>query len=241
MRTRIALAAIIPVAISTVTIASQTFSEPSARAVTVPQPPPGVAVDNLTPITPQSSTYLGLNPGQSFNGWSAEMVNLNSDLVAGQVTIPIANSSPTPPPLPAPRVTARVVRPVAAKATAPAALPFTATAVAAPARVIAPAPAPAPAPVAVAPAATTTSGIVDTVTPAERAAWERVNICEEGGNWDVNGYRFSGGLGITRANWVAYGGLQFAPDGAAATPDEQIMVAERIQFNPPDQHGCASW
>ncbi len=83
--------------------------------------------------------------------------------------------------------------------------------------------------------------VVDTVTPAQRAAWERVAICEEGGNWHADGDRFSGGLGITRANWVIYGGLQYAPRAALATPDEQIMVAQRIQSNPPDQHGCASW
>jgi hypothetical protein len=83
--------------------------------------------------------------------------------------------------------------------------------------------------------------IVDTVTPAQRAAWNRVAMCEEGGNWHADGPRFSGGLGISTANWVIYGGLQYAPRGALATPDQQIMVAQRIQSNPPDQHGCASW
>jgi hypothetical protein len=84
-------------------------------------------------------------------------------------------------------------------------------------------------------------GPVDTVTPAQRAAWDRVAMCEEGGNWQADGPRFSGGLGITRSNWAAYGGLQYAPAAAEATPDEQIMVAERIQASPPDQGGCSSW
>ena len=66
-------------------------------------------------------------------------------------------------------------------------------------------------------------------------------MCEEGGNWQANGSRFSGGLGITRANWSIYGGLQYAPEAARPLPDEQIMVAERIQSNPPDQGGCSSW
>ena len=83
--------------------------------------------------------------------------------------------------------------------------------------------------------------IIDTVTPAERAAWQRVAICEEGGNWQADGPRFSGGLGITRSNWAIYGGLRYAPRGALATPDEQIMVAQRIQSNAPDQHGCHGW
>ena len=84
-----------------------------------------------------------------------------------------------------------------------------------------------------------TSG--DTVTPAERAAWERVAVCEEGGNWAANNGSFSGGLGITRTNWIAYGGGAYAPEGAMATEDEQIMVAERIQSTAPDQYGCHGW
>lgn len=83
--------------------------------------------------------------------------------------------------------------------------------------------------------------IVDTVTPAQRAAWNRVAICEEGGNWQADGPRFSGGLGISRANWAIYGGLQYASEGAMAQPDQQIMVAERIQSTAPDQYGCRSW
>ncbi len=230
MRTRIALAAIVPVAISTVTIVSQAATEQTAHAVTVSPATTSVAVNHLTTVPPATSSYLGLNPGQSFNGWSAQMINLNGDLVAGTYAVPIADSSPTPPPPPpppppAPPVVRRtVVRAVPAAAPpATVAIPYTA-----------PVATPAPAP-------TSSSGIVDTVTPAQRAAWERVAMCEEGGNWYVNGSRFSGGLGISRANWVAYGGLEFAPYGAAATPDEQIMVAERIQANPPDQHGCAAW
>jgi hypothetical protein len=112
----------------------------------------------------------------------------------------------------------------------------------------APAPAPAAAPAVPAPpvialpqAPPAPSGPVDTVTPLERAEWERVAMCEEGGDWSGGGGRFSGGLGITRSNWAAYGGLEFAPEGAMATEDQQIMVAERIQFDPPDQDGCRGW
>jgi hypothetical protein len=83
--------------------------------------------------------------------------------------------------------------------------------------------------------------VTDTVTPGERAAWDRVAMCEEGGNWRANGPRFSGGLGITRANWSIYGGLRYAPVAAMATPDQQIMVAQRIQGHAPDQRGCSSW
>jgi hypothetical protein len=82
---------------------------------------------------------------------------------------------------------------------------------------------------------------VDTVTPVQREEWERVAMCEEGGDWASDSGRFSGGLGITRTNWDAYGGEAYAPEGAMATEDQQIMVAERIEPSPPDQYGCHGW
>jgi hypothetical protein len=81
----------------------------------------------------------------------------------------------------------------------------------------------------------------DTVTPYQREAWQQVADCEEGGDWSFNGPIFDGGLGISRANWIAYGGEQFAPEAAMASEDQQIMVAERIQAEPPDQDGCSGW
>jgi resuscitation-promoting factor RpfA len=80
------------------------------------------------------------------------------------------------------------------------------------------------------------------VSLAEFAAWSKVNACEEGGAWHVRGAVFSGGLGISNSNWAEYGGTQFAANAADATPAEQIIVAQRIQPVPPDQHGCSgSW
>ncbi len=80
------------------------------------------------------------------------------------------------------------------------------------------------------------------VTAQEFVQWSKVNICEEGGNWHVSGKKFSGGLGITVANWFANGGAYFSTNESTATPDEQIVVARRIQINPPDQTGCTgSW
>lgn len=56
----------------------------------------------------------------------------------------------------------------------------------------------------------------------ERLAW-----CETHGNWKDGG-NFSGGLGIARTTWLAFGGRQFAPAPHRATKDEQIVVANRI-------------
>ena len=104
-----------------------------------------------------------------------------------------------------------------------------------------PAPAPAPQPVP-APAPVPAVAPPDPVSPALRAEWERVALCEEGGNWHADGAVFSGGLGISRTNWVRYCGTQFAPVGALATEDQQIIVAERITGGwVPDQYGCAAW
>ena len=45
------------------------------------------------------------------------------------------------------------------------------------------------------------------------AAWDRVNLCEEGGDWHVEGSVFAGGLGMSRANWAGS-----TPSGSPATP-----------------------
>jgi Transglycosylase-like domain len=177
MRTRIALVAIIPIALITVSTLAQAAPVQSAQAVQ--KSSAGTKPASITAKADDNAPLLA-NPG------------LLVDLIAA--------------------------RPVAP-----------------------PTPAAAAAPAAVAPAPAVPAGPVDTVTPEQRAEWSRVAMCEEGGDWASDGSRFSGGLGITRDNWVAYGGEQYAPEGAMATEDEQIMVAERIQFDPPDQYGCRGW
>ena len=174
MRTRIALVAIFPIALITVTLLSQAATVQPARASTT---------------TPHAvSTHR-----------------------ADQLTAYIKTGSPTTTTLPDLHLAITLLTAVQ-RAVTPVVPP------------------PAPVPV-----------VVDTVTPDQRAAWDRVAMCEEGGNWQADGSRFSGGLGITRTNWSIYGGLQYASSAAQATPDQQIMVAERIQSYPPDQQGCSSW
>jgi len=81
------------------------------------------------------------------------------------------------------------------------------------------------------------------ITRTDFLMWSRVAICEQSGNWHVLGSKYSGGLGISNVNWVAYGGRQFAWNAAYATPAEQIVVANRINagYGVPDQNGCADW
>jgi hypothetical protein len=86
----------------------------------------------------------------------------------------------------------------------------------------------------------------DGVTNFQRAAWDRVNMCEEGGRWNVDGAVYSGGLGFSHANWSQFNSFGYPADAADATPEQQIRVAVafavRYWGNPnaaPDQSGCA--
>jgi len=86
------------------------------------------------------------------------------------------------------------------------------------------------------------------LTPAQVAAWEQVNLCEEGGQWNVEAGEFGGGLGFTRANWAQFNTFGFPADAADATPMQQIRVAVAFATaywgNPdaaPDQDGCAGY
>jgi hypothetical protein len=92
------------------------------------------------------------------------------------------------------------------------------------------------------PATTTTTSaptvsvpISDPVTPLERAQWSRVAMCEEGGWIGSSGTAYPDSLGINAHNWYSNGGT------SDVSEDAQIMVAMRIQRDPPDQTSCAAW
>ena len=84
------------------------------------------------------------------------------------------------------------------------------------------------------------------LTPSQIAAWERVSVCEESGNWHVNGSAFSGGLGMSHANWNQFNTFGFPANAANASKLQQIRVAVAFATHyfgspdaAPDQHGCA--
>ena len=86
------------------------------------------------------------------------------------------------------------------------------------------------------------------VSPVIMNLWKNVAQCEHAGNWTFAGPYYDGGLGITPWNWSYYGGKQFAPAAHLATPDEQVIVARRMQAAAgvpdyvPDQNGyCRGW
>lgn len=57
--------------------------------------------------------------------------------------------------------------------------------------------------------------------------WRKLALCETDANWKNNG-RHSGGLGISVDDWKTWGGDEFAPTPAEATPEQQIEVANRL-------------
>ena len=89
--------------------------------------------------------------------------------------------------------------------------------------------------VTVRPQATTTTTLVPSSVMVK---WDKVAWCETHGNWEMQGPTFSGALGISNVVWSVYG-KEFAPNAGLATPQEQVLVAIRINGNyVPDQNGC---
>jgi hypothetical protein len=81
--------------------------------------------------------------------------------------------------------------------------------------------------------------------PTDYAAWSRVAGCETGG-WRVLGYDYPDSLGISRANFIAFGGKPLAPGPVSRTSTiMQIHVADRLiaryGVHVPDQYGCSAW
>lgn len=81
--------------------------------------------------------------------------------------------------------------------------------------------------------------------PRDYAQWSRVAGCETGG-WRVLGYDYPDSLGISRANFVAFGGTPQAPGPVSRQGMiMQIHVADRLiaryGTSVPDQYGCAAW
>jgi uncharacterized protein YabE (DUF348 family) len=61
--------------------------------------------------------------------------------------------------------------------------------------------------------------------------WDKLAECESGGRWntvDSGPVPYDGGLGILRSTWIAFGGLEFAPNAGLATREQQITVGQRI-------------
>ncbi len=75
--------------------------------------------------------------------------------------------------------------------------------------------------------------------PVQRTGvnWDGIARCETGGNWSMQGSRFSGGLGFANSTWSGFGGGQFAPNAGQASREQQIVVAERVYA----RYGLSGW
>lgn len=64
---------------------------------------------------------------------------------------------------------------------------------------------------------------------ASGSVWDRLAVCEAGGNWAANtGNGYHGGLQFLPSTWNGYGGQQYAPYAYQASREQQIAVAERV-------------
>ncbi|MBK5288019.1 MAG: transglycosylase family protein [Acidimicrobiia bacterium] len=67
--------------------------------------------------------------------------------------------------------------------------------------------------------------------------WDGIARCETGGNWSMQGPKFSGGVGFYNGTWTGFGGREFAPNAGMASRAEQIVVAERVYA----RYGLSGW
>ena len=68
-----------------------------------------------------------------------------------------------------------------------------------------------------------------TADPARHELWDRVALCESGGNWSANtGNGYYGGLQFSRSTWNSYGGGAYAGTANYATRLQQIAIAEQV-------------
>ena len=84
----------------------------------------------------------------------------------------------------------------------------------------------------VAPTTAPASGSSSASAPsvAGGSVWDALAQCESNGNWSINtGNGFSGGLQFHPQTWQAYGGGQYAPTAGAATREQQIVIAQKVQ------------
>jgi len=59
------------------------------------------------------------------------------------------------------------------------------------------------------------------------SVWDRLAQCESGGNWNIKGRRYSGGLQFDAQTWRSVGGTSIAGN---ASKEEQIARAKVLQL-----------
>lgn len=79
------------------------------------------------------------------------------------------------------------------------------------------------------------------VSPYLRQAWQRVAVCEEGGDWKHWTWWYPDALGIDRPNFIQFGGNPNRVNSFT----QQILVGQRFvayyRMAIPDQNGCGPY
>lgn len=64
------------------------------------------------------------------------------------------------------------------------------------------------------------------------SGWDRVALCESGGNWSINtGNGYYGGLQFDHETWASAGGHRYAPEANLATREQQIAIASTLSLS----------
>ena len=64
---------------------------------------------------------------------------------------------------------------------------------------------------------------------ASETVWDRVAVCESGGNWSINtGNGYYGGLQFSPSTWKGYGGQKYAASADLASKSQQIEIAQAV-------------
>ncbi|HEU0101523.1 MAG TPA: transglycosylase family protein [Mycobacteriales bacterium] len=67
-----------------------------------------------------------------------------------------------------------------------------------------------------------------TAQAATAADWQKLAMCESGGNWAINtGNGYYGGLQFSYSTWLGYGGGAYAARADLATPAQQMAIADK--------------
>lgn len=84
------------------------------------------------------------------------------------------------------------------------------------------------APVPESPPAQATRGQAEAPPIPHYSTWLSLVQCEASGNWhSATNPRYKGGLQFDGPTWARHGGLEYAWRADFATPEEQMLVAER--------------
>jgi len=81
------------------------------------------------------------------------------------------------------------------------------------------------------------AAVREKLRPKTGVNWDGIAQCETASNWQMQGNKFSGGLGFYNGTWTSFGGREFAPNAGMATREEQIHVAERVYA----RYGLSGW